>query len=188
VLICPSAGDSPNPATDWPNIGGVSMGITNYKGVSGSNWAWSSNGAYNYNDPVFGNNGLDKGNGCFYRSDGNRKLTLMTITDGTSNTLMIGESYHSPSISSTQSDQHCGGWAYPNYVNATCAIPLNFDDIYNTSYGDWVNRYSFHSKHDGGGNFCMADATVRFVSNNISYATYTAASTVKGNEVSSLDP
>ncbi|HZZ81666.1 MAG TPA: DUF1559 domain-containing protein [Gemmataceae bacterium] len=186
VLICPAAGDSPNPATDWPNISGISMGITNYKGVSGSNWAWSSNSAYNYSDPAKGNNGLDAGNGMFYRSDGSRIITLVSITDGTSNTLMIGESYHTSSADN-KADQHCGGWAYPNYVNATCAIPLNFVDIYSTSYGDWGNRYSFHSKHDGGANFALADGTVRFVSNSIAYGVYTASSTIRNGESVSLD-
>src|SRR5438445_7634614 len=64
VLLCPADGnEAANPATDWPNIGGISMGLTNYKGVSGSNWAWSSVTAYNTTGPTGNNNGLDAGNG-----------------------------------------------------------------------------------------------------------------------------
>src|SRR5207247_4632682 len=82
VLLCPADGnESANPATDWPNIGGISMGLTNYKGVSGSNWAWSSVAAYNNVGPNNNNNGLDAGDGMFYRSDGGRKLTLLGIQD-----------------------------------------------------------------------------------------------------------
>jgi prepilin-type N-terminal cleavage/methylation domain-containing protein/prepilin-type processing-associated H-X9-DG protein len=176
VLLCPSQDPTQNPATDWPNIGGISMSLTNYKGVSGNNWAWSSNPAFNFKDPKKGNNGLDNGNGIFYRSDGNRKLTLLGIRDGTSNTMMIGESTH-------EYDQHCGGWAYPNYVNATCAIPLNYQDPYSTSYGDWPNRYSFHAPHTGGGNFAFADASVRFVQDSIDLPSYWALSTINGGEV-----
>jgi prepilin-type N-terminal cleavage/methylation domain-containing protein/prepilin-type processing-associated H-X9-DG protein len=177
VLQCPSASELANPATDWPNISGISMGITNYKGCSGDNWAWANNGAYNYSDIApYNNNGLDSGNGMFYRSDGNRKLTLTGITDGTSNTFAIGEDMHSY-------DQHCGGWAYPNYVCSTVAIPLNYVDTYSTSYGNWGSRYSFHSNHTGGANFTFADASVHFISNGIDFNTYRALGTIKGGEV-----
>jgi prepilin-type N-terminal cleavage/methylation domain-containing protein/prepilin-type processing-associated H-X9-DG protein len=187
VFICPSANDTTNPATDWPNIGGISMSLTNYKGCSGSNWG--CNGLCNAfttafpvadPDPGKSKDGLDHGNGMFYRSDGNRKLTLQGIVDGTSNTFMIGEDMHSY-------DQHCGGWPYPNYANATCAIPLNYQDAAGTTYTDWPNRYSFHSNHENGANFCFADGGVRFVSNDINIATYRALATVAGGEPVSPD-
>src|SRR5262249_9848463 len=40
MLPRPAAND-PNPASDWANIPGISMAITNYKGCSGSNWGWN---------------------------------------------------------------------------------------------------------------------------------------------------
>jgi prepilin-type processing-associated H-X9-DG protein len=88
---------------------------------------------------------------------------------------MIGESLHSI-------DLHCGGWAYPNYVNATCAIPLNYPDAGSTS-SNWPNRYSFHSKHGGGANFCFADGAVRYLSDTINATTYQALATIRGGEV-----
>jgi len=174
VLLCPSASEGVNPATNWPNISGISMSLTNYRGVCGSNWAW---GTFQVTDPntAFGNNGLDSGNGVFYRSDGNRKLTLIGISDGTSNTMMIGESSHAY-------DQHCGGWAYPNYVTGTCAIPLNYQDGAISNIGNWGNRYSFRSQHTGGGNFCFADGTVRFMQDSVDIATYRGLATIKGGE------
>jgi prepilin-type N-terminal cleavage/methylation domain-containing protein len=115
VLLCPAdSTEKANPATDWANIGGISMGLTNYKGVSGSNWGDNGPGGNfatffrvaDVNGGPNANDGLNHGNGIFYREDGNRLLTMVGITDGTSNTLMIGESMHSY-------DMHCGGWALP---------------------------------------------------------------------------
>lgn len=180
TLQCPSSTDQPT-ASDWPNVGGILMGSTNYRGVSGSNWGW---GSFQNAGPSGNTNGLDAGDGIFYRTDGNRKLTLVGITDGTSNTLMIGEDTHGY-------DQHCGGWAYPNYVAATCAIPLNYNDgppgSPSPGYGDWPNRYSFHSQHTNGGNFALADGSIRFVNNSISLATYRAASTCTGSDMLGSD-
>jgi prepilin-type N-terminal cleavage/methylation domain-containing protein/prepilin-type processing-associated H-X9-DG protein len=192
VLLCPADNnENNNPASDWPNINGISMGLTNYKGCSGSNWGYNSGAtfatAFPVSDPttpVNPQDGLDHGNGIFYRTCGNRPITLVSITDGTSNTFMIGEDMHNY-------DEHCGGWAYPNYVNSTCAIPLNYNDgppgSPSAGYGDWPNRYSFHSNHTGGANFAMADASVHFVENNININTYRGLATIKGGEAVSLD-
>ena len=188
VLTCPSATERPNPATTWANTGWnqVAMGLINYKGVSGSNWGINGLGSSTFTtafpvadpDPAIDRRGLDRGNGIFYRSDGARRLALNGITDGTSNTFMIGEAMHSH-------DQHCGGWAMPNYVNGTCAIPLNYPDAGKT-FTNWPNRYSFKSNHSGGGNFCLADGSVRFVQEGINIQTYRALATIRGGETVSL--
>jgi prepilin-type N-terminal cleavage/methylation domain-containing protein/prepilin-type processing-associated H-X9-DG protein len=192
-LLCPSATESGLTATDWANIKGITMALTNYQGCSGSNWGYNTGNTFNTAFPICdssigpcggtaspnGEDGLDHGNGIFYRTSGNRPLQLVGILDGTSNTFMIGENLHSY-------NQHTGGWAYPNYVNATCAIPLNYNDgppgTPSAGYGNWPNRYSFHSRHNGGANFCLADASVRFVSDSIDLTTYRALSTIKGGE------
>jgi prepilin-type N-terminal cleavage/methylation domain-containing protein/prepilin-type processing-associated H-X9-DG protein len=184
TLFCPSDGtEAGQTATDWANISGIVMSLTNYQGCSGSNWGWNSGAnfttAFPVADPspppgVNAEDGLDHGNGIFYRTDGNRPLKLAHITDGTSNTFMIGENLHSYA-------NHCGGWAYPNYANATCAIPLNYNDA-TGSQTNWPNRYSFHSKHTSGANFCFADGSVRFINNGIDLNTYRALSTIHGGE------
>jgi prepilin-type N-terminal cleavage/methylation domain-containing protein/prepilin-type processing-associated H-X9-DG protein len=176
ALLCPSANDSPNPATDWPNLTGIPMAVTNYKGVAGSNWGA---GSFVVKDvEPFSIHGTERGNGMLYRTDGPWKLNFNGVRDGTSNTFMIGESMRSR-------DQHCGGWAYPNYVTWTCAIPLN--NTGGTGNTDWTNRYSFHSNHNGGANFAFADGTVRFIPNSIDLETYRALATANGGEVVSLN-
>jgi len=119
TLRCPSAQETGDTATNWPNTGwnAVTMSLTNYRGVSGSNWGINGLGTATFttayaNGDMFG---LDRGNGIFYRSDGTRPLRIGGITDGASNTLMIGESSHS-------FDVHCGGWAFP--TTSTAPVPF----------------------------------------------------------------
>jgi len=189
-FLCPA--DSNNgPRTDSANIGSnfnyggpnATVGPTNYKGVCGSNWAWSA--SYNNNGPTGNNNGLDAGDGIFYRTDnipgtgGHGRLKITSITDGTSNTYMVGEDI--PSM-----DVHCD-WPFFNHATGTCAIPLNWA-MQSGQAGfnnptDWGNVYSFRSRHTSGANFCMADGSVRFVSQSIDLATYRALATAAGGEV-----
>jgi len=176
TLKCPSD-ETIDIRTDLANFpGGTAVGVTSYKGVSGSNWAW---GSYPYTPPSGGNDGLDNGNGIFWRSDYKRPLRMENISDGTSNTLMIGEDIGKLNIHN--------GWPYSNTTNGTCAIPLNNALIAGqpgfNNPGDWPNVYSFRSRHTGGANFAMGDGSVRFVSQTIDLTTYRNLSTYSGGEV-----
>jgi prepilin-type N-terminal cleavage/methylation domain-containing protein/prepilin-type processing-associated H-X9-DG protein len=179
TFLCPSdLASSGTPRTDGADLGGTPLGQTNYKGVCGSNWAWGS-----FPNTVNGNNnGLDQGNGIFFRTDYTRPLKMVNITDGTSNTFMVGEDI--PSI-----NPWCD-WPYFNAATGTVAIPLNngmqsgqpgFQNP-----GDWPDLYSFRSRHSGGANFAMADGSVTFISQSISLTTYRALGSYAGGEVASL--
>jgi len=175
VLLCPSDYSSQTVRFDRANGStGSGAGNTNYKGVAGDNWCWGNYANTGYTGDC---NGLDNGNGIFFRSDDRRSLRLEQIGDGTSNTFMIGEDL-------PERNQHCA-WARANYSTGTAAIPLNTSIPGKQLYGagDWPNVYSFRSMHSGGANFCMADGSVRMVSDSINLATYRALSTVNGGEV-----
>jgi prepilin-type N-terminal cleavage/methylation domain-containing protein/prepilin-type processing-associated H-X9-DG protein len=173
---CPSDPEGSRLRTDRAN-GSSSAGASssNYKGVSGSNWAWGNTQNVG---PSGNNNGLDLGDGIFYRSDSNRPLTLIGIQDGTSNTLMVGEDLPGR-------NQH-SGWQRANYATGTCSIPLNTSNTPTSTpqygAGDWPNVYSFRSAHTGGANFAMADGSVKFVRDSIARANYLAACTRAGGE------
>lgn len=174
VLRCPSD-QTPPTRTNVANNPAIPIASTSYKGVSGGNWAW---GSYPYTPPTGGNNGLDAGNGIFYRSDFNRPLTMTGITDGTSNTFMIGESIG-------ELDIH-NAWYYSNTANGTCAIPLNNAMVagqpgFNNA-GDWPNVYSFRSRHSGGAFFALADGTVRWCNQSIALQTYRDLASIRGGE------
>jgi len=183
VYLCPSDSSSPNPSFNRANGNtGSGCGLTNYRGVSGSNWAW---GNWTNNGPSGNNNGLDLGDGLLFRDDGNAlpKITLQTIGDGSSNTFMIGEDI--PDI-----NQHCG-WPRSNYANGTCCIPLNNGLIagqpgYN-NIGDWPNVYAFASRHTGGANFAFGDGRVQFVSETINLTTYRQLATRQGGETATAN-
>ena len=180
TFLCPSDSSNSVPQTDRNN-GSTSSGAgnTNYKGVSGSNWAW---GNWQNTGPSGNNNGLDAGDGMFYRSDNSRPLTLIGIKDGTSNTLMVGEDI--PKL-----NNHCA-WARANYSTGTCSIPLNTNlpgSGQQFANNDWPNVYSFRSRHTGGALFALGDGSVRFVRQSIDITQYRAAATINGGEVSNLD-
>ena len=120
--------------TDRADVDPTPVAITNYKGVAGANWEWGNalwNPGYAPGAGINGNNqqGLDAGNGVLWRSNGpgasgniaggvEYSWTFTSITDGTSNTFMLGEDL--PVLS-----QWCGCWAYANNVTGTVAIYLN---------------------------------------------------------------
>jgi prepilin-type N-terminal cleavage/methylation domain-containing protein/prepilin-type processing-associated H-X9-DG protein len=190
--------------TDRADIGGGPNGqgcaISNYKGVAGANWEWG-NALWNPGwSPVIGVNGgnqqgLDAGNGVLWRSNGpgasgniaggqEFSWPLVAITDGTSNTFMIGEDL--PLFS-----QWCGCWAYANNTTGTVAIYLNANQtsglgaaLQNDTNGDWGDNYGFASAHGGGANFAFCDGRVTFVSNSIGMTTvYRYLGTAQGGEI-----
>jgi prepilin-type N-terminal cleavage/methylation domain-containing protein/prepilin-type processing-associated H-X9-DG protein len=181
VFFCPSD-DAQGQRADniRANLQGVMITLSNYKGVNGSNWCW---GTFINNQPGGDCDGLQRGNGMFYRLDFQKKKRIAEVTDGTSNTFMIGEDI--PSINA-----HCT-WPYANGVGGTTAVPPNWNKRPNGTlydpYNDWPHLYSFRSRHAGGLQFAFADASVRFVPDGIAAQIYRALSTVAAGEVATLE-
>jgi prepilin-type N-terminal cleavage/methylation domain-containing protein/prepilin-type processing-associated H-X9-DG protein len=134
-------GDGFTPAT----FGSGGVGLTNYLGVAG---VWGDL-------PLFGN-GLSwqPYKGLFYNvtRTARNQVTLDTLTtaDGTSNTLMFGESLNS----SFGTPRDVGfTWASAGYLTAYFCIPSDRADVV---WGDWS------SNHSGGiVNFAFGDGSVR---------------------------
>jgi prepilin-type N-terminal cleavage/methylation domain-containing protein/prepilin-type processing-associated H-X9-DG protein len=109
------------------------------------------------------------------------KINLASVVDGTSNTILIGESLPA------EHDHLIGGggnayWAHFNGGNAHCStiVPINYDSSDQVScdqdpahsYQNWNVSWGFKSKHSGGANFVFVDGSVHFLSQNIDHKTY----------------
>ncbi len=198
LVRCPSDPDySTIVWTDRADMNGINsflavpVAITNYKGVCGANWMWGNplwnpgwlGGNFNSLNGFPAEQGLDNGNGVLWRSNGtwNKRYTLNGITDGTSNTFLVGEDIPSHSL-------YCGSWAYANNASGTCAIYPNAlaANLLFYPLADWADNYSFFSGHPNGVQFAMCDGSVHFIQNSIGVPIYRYMATPRGSEIGAL--
>lgn len=120
------------------------------------------------------------------------QTSLMLITDGTSNTLMVGESHWGFKdylfTSGACNGQVRGGFSYwsspyPLATAFTTRGPFNPKSM----SGDSTRLMNFRSEHPSGVNMAFADGSVRFWSENVSHAILDAAATREGGETVVLD-
>jgi prepilin-type N-terminal cleavage/methylation domain-containing protein len=106
------------------------------------------------------------------------KITIGSVTDGSSNTFMIGERAIDPS--------HSWGWTITGTEGdgmlGTGAPMKNGPFTAANGYTSGTALF-FGSHHVGGAHFAMGDGAVRFVSTSINFDTYKALGTRKGGEV-----
>ena len=127
------------------------------------------------------------------------KVTLPAISDGTSNTLMFGET--SSAIGRPLLSRGWGGiqpwtWGYYNYESATTppnpnagwlmidhktlTHPIGYKDQFS------ANDTPYTSNHTGGANFAMCDGSVRFLPRTTDFPTLQMLATRAGGEVVNL--
>jgi prepilin-type N-terminal cleavage/methylation domain-containing protein/prepilin-type processing-associated H-X9-DG protein len=164
------------------------VGLTNYKGVLGSNWIY---GSYPNGSGVRDNgDGFWGGNGIFSLDSWQAQLTLTAITDGTSNTFLVGEDVFTPNYATNNMPGSGYAWAHSAECTLTCAMPPNnFThpngtpvDTTSQNQSEWGDFHGFKSRHTGGVQFVYADGSVHFISNTIPLGTYRALATYNGGE------
>jgi prepilin-type N-terminal cleavage/methylation domain-containing protein/prepilin-type processing-associated H-X9-DG protein len=174
-----------------PVLGPLTYYPTCYKSNAGSNWGGGAPGSPLWwgTDPQWCNastvdgsyDGCADGDGPMYET--NTKLGLNMITDGTSNTILLGEAQ-------TGLD-NMNAWAHMDNAIGVCALPPNCK---NPATGQpyppdqWWNHYGFTSAHPGGVQFAMADGSVRFIADSIDLKTFRAMGTRSGGEVAQDTP
>ncbi len=201
IYRCPSDSFSAATARDRWNLIPVTAGLTNYRNVIGGNWCpgWGPTPSVPVStcDPYINPDSIiEPGYVCSSRSVdclgppltawgksyNNKRIT--DVTDGTSNTLMIGESL-------IERSNH-GSWAVGDSSHITCGIPPNhFMDpatgqpypLTNPNGAPRLARRGAHSNHPGGVQFALGDGSVRFISDAIPMAVYRALASARGGEV-----
>ncbi|HEV3236361.1 MAG TPA: DUF1559 domain-containing protein [Gemmataceae bacterium] len=108
------------------------------------------------------------------------KIRFSMITDGLSNTLMVGEA-----LPAENSDIAFSGRNWANFDGgnqmATTITPINYNtgglwlgDCSNPlkDYTNWNVSFGFKSRHSGGANFVFGDGSVHFLNQGIDVRTY----------------
>lgn len=149
-IMCYAVSSGPARTNFWTGVAldCASAGSPAYCGVPGSSHLTSVPGE---SPGVFADNGVVS-------------TRIADITDGTTNTFLIGErrgelSLYKGIFSDTQQGVITG-------------MKINSPRILPTSDGSYEENCGASSYHVGGAHFCMSDGSVRFVSNNIDFALY----------------
>jgi len=169
IMICPS---------DTLATGAQASGaaVTTYLGVTGNNESGGSDASNGIFAPWF-----------WYQYTGKKTVKMTSITDGTSNTVMVGE--RPPS-----SDLYWGWFAYsdsdnilahPNRETYTVSGCSGNEVFRNDLPNNTKASCHYRSMHTGGGNWLLADGSVRFVTYSQA-ATITQMASMNGGEVVSL--
>jgi prepilin-type N-terminal cleavage/methylation domain-containing protein/prepilin-type processing-associated H-X9-DG protein len=110
------------------------------------------------------------------------------ITDGTSNTIMIGEDAGRPSLwqagqATATYTQDGWGWADPDAGFSLSGATTDGKTIGGPCVMNCTNDSEFYSFHANGVNVCLADGSVRFISSSVKNTLFAALITRAGNEV-----
>lgn len=163
---------------------GVTVGLTNYKGVQGANFCWGeyANPGTNDNDCE----GWQNGDGLFYPLVWVRPIGWEDVTDGTSKTFMIGEDVWNEVRATCENCYGLGfAWAHSVEANKLANLPPNARKPNGKAYAeyDWRGQNGFHSRHPDGAQFAYVDGSVHFISDSVALGAYRAMATIAGAEV-----
>jgi prepilin-type N-terminal cleavage/methylation domain-containing protein len=201
IVRCPTDPSDKRLRDDQDEWTGVLVSVSNYKGVLDDTFLGQTFGGSISNDSSTYPSGIytelpptalsgqprdchnnARCRGIFFRQSFQRPVKISSITDGTSKTLMIGEGL-------VDYDAHSTTF-YGNANWCSCNLPLN--NLLNVDPSTlnlkfWWDQQSFRSLHPGGTQFCLADGSVRFVSEGMDHQTFRVACTRNVGEPGTLE-
>ncbi len=179
VFICPS--ESVGPLLGGNQNGGdtccpSTSALSSYQGNASTLTPYSS-GGWGYFGDTSGSNGPNPpGMMSHYPT----RLSMRSVTDGTSTTIFIGERTAAKTVA------QCGpgteGTNYSCWMGQFGAVGSINYGINSPCRSSWTSGLSFSSMHSGGAQFGLVDGSVRFISQNINLTTLTALSTRASGE------
>jgi hypothetical protein len=158
--------NSDNPREITVNGTVYALSTSNYVAVNSS-----GNIRPTFNSAISGANGPNSNaNGAFYR---NSRVGIRDITDGPSNTFLIGERCWTSPVAGSQSPSAGIVFAVQdgrgnNNGGLAAALGGGFRKL-NCLDAVGECRRAFASEHEGGAHFLVGDGTVRFISENIDH-------------------
>lgn len=187
AYVCPSDDHPPTAQVQGDDLAILEKALHNYATSQGPtehpdnsgcscsiDWNVLSTAPYSYFDKFAG---PFTRYGTIEKSIGNwrRKVKIKDVTDGVSKTIYVGEVRPACSLHVAR------GWATTNNGCGftTTLIPINFDSCAEGDHPDGCRRpcnynaeLGFKSRHPGGANFSLGDASVQFISEDIDMKTY----------------
>lgn len=192
IFKCPSMAVPSN----ITNSGIPGRATTSYRAVSGSNAVSDDKSTVPSGHPVVALEDQTGLNGMFFGCSSTR---FRDITDGTSNTIMIGESYTDPTYVKDNQGMdfwlfgapQTGGWDCRPGDRGGSEHSEGLGSAYwniNTRLRDpsvhgTIMELTFGSYHTGGAQFAMADGSVRFISENLDLGVLRSLGSIGGGEV-----
>lgn len=179
LFKCPSAPDGRRQA------GSVLLGLGDYGTMNAVRRRfYTANGVPNF--PIAGSAAGDEANGAMAKVF---ETSILAITDGTSNTILLAEDAGRPNLFRKGQDTGANtadgwGWADPDGVGISLdGVQADLVTTGGTCFINCTNDSEVYAFHTGGTNVVMADGSVRFVSQSIAAATFAALVTRDAGDI-----
>ena len=202
ILICPSAptGRENKHVSDYNAANRIDPTVSSGIG-SLIRSGIVQNRAYNTSSPDYGNwrpewdgvmqrYSVNHSANCRNRCEDRRVVTQAHVKDGMSNTFMLFENAGKPMCyKNGQFDTECtenGNITRFRWASSTLYMRIN-DSCSGTKMMNCNNNSQPYSFHPTGANFANADASVRFVEQNIDPNVFVSLFTLNGGDIGSLD-